>query len=200
MNLRNLGFVMAAVSVVACCAAVSVSCVQNTYYGRPPSHARVAHDEIKLSAKINFARNSSEIEQSSMEVIDDIAAVMNENPDINFVEIAGHASKEGNAQHNTILTQKRANAVMEALAERGVARDRMRAVGYGYYCELSAGDHEGNRRVEVKILRRGGNNTGVESGGCEAADAQGLTAQPIPATAPRTESPPQPGNQRGNRR
>ncbi len=145
----------------------------------------VKGEEIKINQKIVFAKDSADIDSSSNELIENIANVMKKHDDIDFVEIAGHASNEGDEFYNRNLTKRRARAVMEALSAIGVERNRMRAVGYGYYCELEPGNHEVNRRVEFKILRRNGKDTNVKSGGCEAAEAKGLTPKAIPATAPK---------------
>jgi outer membrane protein OmpA-like peptidoglycan-associated protein len=149
----------------------------------PPPLVEVKGDEIKINDKINFAKNSADIEASSNNLIENIANVMKKHADIDFVEVAGHASNEGDEFYNKNLTQRRAKAVMDALVALGVEKNRMRAVGYGFYCELQPDNHEVNRRVEFKILRRAGKDTAVKGGGCEAADKKGLTAKPIPADA-----------------
>ncbi len=153
----------------------------------PPPLVEVKGDEIKINDKINFAKNSAEIEASSNNLIENIANVMKKHADIDFVEVAGHASKEGDEFYNKNLTQRRAKAVMDALVALGVEKNRMRPVGYGFYCELQPDNHEVNRRVEFKILRRAGKDTAVKGGGCAASDAKGMTAKPIPADAPKTE-------------
>ena len=153
----------------------------------PAPLVEVKGDEIKINDKINFAKSSAEIESSSANLIASIANVMKANPKIDFVEVAGHASKEGDEYYNRNLTQRRADAVLHAIAAQGVDKSRMRAVGYGYYCELQPDNHDMNRRVEFKILRNNGADTAVKGGGCSASDAKGLTAKPIPATAPKSE-------------
>ena len=153
-----------------------------------PEAPKIAEDtgeEIKITQQINFANASAEIESSSMNVIEAVANIMKEKPDINFMEVAGHASNSGSAFYNQQLTQRRADAVMQALIAKGIEPNRMRAVGYGFYCELSAGNDDANRRVEFKVLRRKGNPTSYQGGGCPAADAKGLRAKPIPASAPQ---------------
>jgi len=146
----------------------------------------VKGSEIKINDKINFEKGSADIDSSSNTLIENIANVMKKHKDIDFIEIAGHASAEGDEYYNRNLTQRRAKAVMKALTDLGVEGKRMRAVGYGYYCPLGD-DAEANRRVEFKILRRGGKDTNVKYGGCEAGDKKGITAKPIPASAPKTE-------------
>jgi outer membrane protein OmpA-like peptidoglycan-associated protein len=147
----------------------------------------VRGSEIKINEKIMFAKNSEKIEEQSNPLLQNIADVMKKHVDIDFVEIAGHASAEGDDFYNRNLTDRRAKAVMKRLVELGVDAGRMRAVGYGFYCPLDQGEseeaNEKNRRVEFKILRRGGTETSVKYGGCEAADKKGLTAKPIPAVS-----------------
>jgi outer membrane protein OmpA-like peptidoglycan-associated protein len=141
--------------------------------------------EIKINDKIMFAKGSEKIEEQSNTLLQNIADVMKKHADIDFIEIAGHASAEGDDFYNRSLTDRRAKAVMKRLVELGIDAGRMRAVGYGFYCPLDQADseeaREKNRRVEFKILRRGGNDTSVKYGGCEAADKKGLTAKPIQA-------------------
>ena len=152
----------------------------------PPPLVEVRGDEIKINDKINFEKNRAEIDPSSNTLIENIANVMKKHADIDFVEVAGHASKEGDEFYNKRLTQQRAKAVMDALVALGVQKERMRAVGYSYYCELQPDNHEVNRRVEFKILRRAGKETSVKFGGCDASTAKGLGPKPIPASAPST--------------
>ena len=150
-----------------------------------PKIAQDTGDEIKITQQINFANNSDEIEPGSRPVIEAVANVMKEHPDINFLEVAGHASKTGSAAINTPLTNRRATAVMNALIALGVDANRMRAVGYGFYCPLDGGNEDANRRVEFKVLRRGGKDTAYKWGGCDPAKAKGIQQKPIPASAPK---------------
>ena len=150
----------------------------------PAPLVEVKGDEIKINEKINFAKGSSEIESSSTKLIESIANVMKKNPNINFVEIAGHASREGSDATNKALTKARAEAVLKALEAQGVEKNRMRSAGYSFHCELNPDNPEANRRVEFKILKNNGALTSTKSGGCDAATAKGMAPQPVPATAP----------------
>jgi len=137
----------------------------------------VTKTEIKIDEKILFAFGKASIDSASEGLLKEIADVMKANPQVEFVEVAGHADKIGNDNINADLTKRRAAAVVEALEKRGVDRKRMRAQGYGRYCPIDPADTEAarekNRRVEFKIIRMGGKDTGVTIG-CPQAAARGI--------------------------
>jgi len=147
----------------------------------------VTKTEVKITEKILFAFGKSTIDAKSEGLIGDIAKVVNEHPEVGFIEVAGHADKVGDDASNVRLTKKRAQAVVEALIKLGVDKNRMRAEGYGRYCPIDPGDseeaREKNRRVEFKIMRLEGKDTGIELG-CADALAKGIKPAGVPATAP----------------
>jgi outer membrane protein OmpA-like peptidoglycan-associated protein len=146
----------------------------------------IVKDEVKITDKILFAFARAEIDKSSEELIKTIAQVIKDNPQVEFVEVAGHADKVGDDVGNVTLTKRRAEAVVKALVALGVDRNRVRAAGYGRYCPIDAGDtdeaREKNRRVEFKIMRMNGKDTGVPLG-CAEAVAKGIKPAGVPATA-----------------
>jgi outer membrane protein OmpA-like peptidoglycan-associated protein len=147
----------------------------------------IVKDEVKINEKILFAFAKADIDKASEDLIKTIAQVIKENPQVEFVEIAGHADKVGDDFTNVNLTKRRADAVVKALAALGVDKNRMRAAGYGRYCPIDTGDsdeaREKNRRVEIKIMRMNGKDTGVALG-CADAEAKGIKPAGVPATAP----------------
>jgi outer membrane protein OmpA-like peptidoglycan-associated protein len=163
----------------------------------------VTKTEVKISEKIMFAFAKATIEPASQNLLDEIAYVINDNPQIEYLEVAGHADRIGTDQVNVQLTKRRAQAVIDALVKRKVDVRRMHARGYGNYCQLDPGESEAsrekNRRVEFKIMRIDGVETGVALG-CENATSKGIGATPVPKTAPthaelqkvRDEHPPTP--------
>ena len=64
--------------------------------------------------------------------------LMKENPELKF-SVEGHTDNTGNAASNQALSEARAKAVADKLAENGIARDRLTAAGKG---------RAKNRRVE----------------------------------------------------
>jgi len=147
----------------------------------------VTKTEVKISEKIMFAFGKATIEQASENLLDEIAFVINDNPQIEYLEVAGHADKIGTDQVNVQLTKRRAQAVVDALIKRKVDARRMHSQGYGNFCSLDPGDsetsREKNRRVEFKIMRIVGVETGVPLG-CEGATQHGITSAGVPKTAP----------------
>jgi len=77
------------------------------------------------------------------------------------------------------LTKDRAHAVVEALVQRGVTRDRLQSMGYGEYCPLDPAHNpdawEKNRRVEFKVVKTIDGPTGVELG-CATARSKGVVS------------------------
>ena len=83
-----------------------------------------------------------------------IAELLRDHPGVR-VEIEGHTDASGAARANLALSQKRANAVRDALLEAGVERDRLVAYGYGEGVPLvDNSTPEGraqNRRIEFRF-------------------------------------------------
>ncbi|MGK4001750.1 OmpA family protein [Sorangium sp. So ce1036] len=134
-------------------------------------------NNILILEKIQFATGSSEILPESFGIVQAVAETLKHHPEFTLVEVQGHADERSADAYNLRLTQARANAVVEALVQRGVKRDVVRAMGYGEYCPLdpahNAAAWEKNRRVEFKIVRTDKGPTGVELG-CDTARAKGV--------------------------
>ena len=83
------------------------------------------------------------------------------------VEVAGHTDSKGSDAYNQKLSERRALAVKEYLAGRGVEASRMTAVGYGETQPVADnGTDEGreyNRRTELKVTASSGNVESVQA-------------------------------------
>ncbi|WP_437682504.1 OmpA family protein [Sorangium sp. So ce131] len=148
----------------------------------------VEKGEVKLNEKVAFVAGKAELDPASQELLANIAQVIKENPQIEFVEVAAYSEKVGSDAATVTLTKKRADAVVKALVSLGVEKNRLRGAGYGAHCAFDAGEteeaKEKNRRVEIKIMRFEGKDTGVELA-CAAAVTKGLKPAGVPATAPK---------------
>ncbi len=152
-----------------------------------PPRVQVTKTEVKINEKIQFAFGKATIDPASNDLLEDLADVINDNPQIEFIEVAGHADNIGNDKTNQTLTRQRAAAVTQALIKLGVDPHRMSPQGYGFYCPVDPGDseeaREKNRRVEFKLLRVAGVDTGVATG-CEKAEKAGVARTVVAKNAP----------------
>ena len=115
-------------------------------------------DRIEILDKVYFAFAKARIEKRSWKLLDQVAQVLRQHPDLVAIEVQGHTDDRGSARTNTALSQARAEAVVAHLRRRGVSAYRLAARGYGPQRALApnttAAGREKNRRVEFHILRR----------------------------------------------
>ena len=110
---------------------------------------------ITLSGSVLFASNESTLLPAAMLKLNEVAdALIKGNPDSN-ITVEGHTDSQGQRQYNMELAQKRANAVRDQLVARGVATDRIKAVGIGpdrpVADNKTAEGRANNRRVEIIV-------------------------------------------------
>lgn len=89
--------------------------------------------ETVSKAPIRFVTGSARLDPASLATINDVAGILHlctEAPDMRVV-IGGHTDAQGDENANYILSVKRAKAVRDALIARGIAPEKLTAVGYG---------------------------------------------------------------------
>lgn len=79
---------------------------------------------------ILFANNSTEINPAFLNQIRQMASFL-KRYETTTIQLQGYASKTGNAEHNLMLSKKRASNVRRALISNGIAPSRINIVGYG---------------------------------------------------------------------
>ncbi|MFN7145487.1 MAG: OmpA family protein, partial [Myxococcota bacterium] len=124
-----------------------------------PARVIVTKSAIQILDKIYFDTNKATIKKVSYGLLDEIAAVIQKNPDIRVIEVSGHTDTVGNDTFNLNLSQSRASAVVKYLVEKGgVDPSRLVARGYGETRPVDSNDTEAgramNRRVEFNILEQ----------------------------------------------
>ena len=104
---------------------------------------------------IYFETNSAELSDESYDELQRVLMVMEKNPAIK-VEISAHTDDVGSEKYNLILSEKRAQSVVDYLKQANVLSDRLIARGYGEEMPKVENDSDENRalnrRVELKIL------------------------------------------------
>lgn len=105
-----------------------------------------------------FAFDDDQLQPGSQATIKRLADFLKKYPDINIV-VEGYTDAQGREDYNLTLSERRANTVQRALAERGVGRDRINTEGYGEANPVATNDtaagRQHNRRVEVVLLDDG---------------------------------------------
>lgn len=80
---------------------------------------------------VNFAFDSARLDATSMQILDQQANWIRQFPEVRF-RVYGHTDKVGSASYNYGLGKRRAVAVVNYLAARGISRSRLEAlVSYG---------------------------------------------------------------------
>jgi len=101
-----------------------------------------------------FDTGGAELKEGAEVSINRLAAFLNENPERRLL-IEGHTDSRGTDDFNKELSAKRADAVAEALVERGIPSERLRSVGLGEDYPVAGNDSaagmQQNRRVEIVV-------------------------------------------------
>lgn len=111
--------------------------------------------KLKLAGKIFFKSGSDRIRRVSMRILDNVVQVLKAQPQISRLRVEGHTDASGAAGLNKSLSQARADAVAAYLQRRGIAADRLQALGLGEEQPISSNEsprgQRRNRRVELII-------------------------------------------------
>lgn len=101
---------------------------------------------------INFGVDSAAIRPDSASILLQLFSGLEADPQA-AIRVAGHTSSEGSVEHNQDLSERRAQSVVDDLVRRGIAAERIRAVGFGESSPIASNDTESgralNRRVEI---------------------------------------------------
>lgn len=125
-----------------------------------PAHVTAAHVTPAAVAKppsvgmrINFGFDSAVLPESAHAMMERVAEVMKEAPDIK-VRIEGHTDAVGSADYNIPLSERRARSVGEYLVKLGIDPSRLMLIGKGMADPLTANPYDPNNR-RVQFVRVG---------------------------------------------
>ncbi len=125
-----------------------------------PTLVRVEARQIVIMDKVHFETAKTTIKPESYGLLDAVAAVIVQNPQVGRVEVAGHTDNQGSDEFNLTLSQGRAEAVRTYLAAHGVDAARLLAKGYGETVPIDTNatkdGRAANRRVEFNLVDQAG--------------------------------------------
>ena len=124
--------------------------------------------EIKVSegAKFNLSEvyydfNSFRLKKESTSYLNDLVSLLKENSGVK-IQVRSHTDSRGPSNYNKLLSQKRADAVIQFLESKGISADRLESVGLGETeltnkcadgVQCTNAEHAKNRRTEFAILK-----------------------------------------------
>ncbi len=117
---------------------------------------KIKTNYVRTLEFVYFNLNSTRLAEESYQELDQLENFLRKNEGMR-IEIAGHTDNQGSARYNKMLSQKRAQAVVDYLINKGIQPARLEAKGYGEEQPIASNDDEEegrelNRRVEMRIL------------------------------------------------
>ena len=108
-------------------------------------------------SQVLFAFDSAQLQSGAQAPLDKLASFLSERPQIQ-VQIVGYTDSVGSETYNQRLSERRAQSVADAMAQRGIDRARMRVAGEGESNPVATNETEQgrqlNRRVEFTLLNQ----------------------------------------------
>lgn len=119
---------------------------------------RLDADEILTREKVMFETDSAVLLPEGKAVLDEVAVVLTEHPELAKVRIDGNADSTATQAYNQTLSEQRADSVRDYLVTKGIATERLVTRGFGENRPVAdnttdAGRYK-NRRVEFHVLER----------------------------------------------
>jgi OOP family OmpA-OmpF porin len=122
----------------------------------------IKYDEPVVVNNIFYEFAKWTLKDESFPELDKLVKLMAENPTIR-AEIGAHTDAIGSDKANQILSEKRAQSVVDYLVSKGISKDRLTVKGYGESMPIepnTKGDgsdnpagREKNRRTEFKVIK-----------------------------------------------
>jgi outer membrane protein OmpA-like peptidoglycan-associated protein len=115
--------------------------------------ASIQRSQDVLTATFNsstfFDFDSVVLKPGAYTELDRVAKVLRDFPQTR-IRVEGHTDAKGSDQYNMQLSQRRAQAVTDALVQRGIDPVRIATIGFGESQPVSSNDAD-NRRVNIVI-------------------------------------------------
>jgi OmpA-OmpF porin, OOP family len=113
-------------------------------------------ERLTLRDSIQFDTGKDTIKRESFPVLDQVAKLISEHPELRKIRVEGHTDNVGSAPYNKDLSERRAASVVRYLVGKGLRRERLAPAGFGFdrpvASNATALGRAKNRRVEFRIL------------------------------------------------
>ncbi|MBL8940944.1 MAG: OmpA family protein [Archangium sp.] len=126
----------------------------------------ITSEKLIIKEKVFFATAKATILPRSFPLLNNVASVLRDHPEIQLIRVEGHTDAQGGRDYNISLSQRRANSVKDYLIHQGVDGTRLQAKGFGPDRPADSNKTEAgrsnNRRVEFVIRASGASNDEAE--------------------------------------
>jgi len=111
---------------------------------------------LRMPSGITFDYDSYAVKPQFQTTLNEVAQTLS-SYNQTYIDVMGHTDSTGSDAYNQQLSERRAQAVANYLAQRGVEPQRMATIGYGesqllYNPDDTEAKREANRRVEIKVV------------------------------------------------
>jgi outer membrane protein OmpA-like peptidoglycan-associated protein len=134
---------------------VQMPCVHDTSCQSGPVAETAVPDIFTLTEKVYFNHDSDVLRWESMDKLDALVKKLNTHPNVH-ITVEGHASSDGDAQYNQLLSARRTTSVMDYFTAHGVDSSRLTAYAHGISQPAAPNStqegRERNRRVEFTVI------------------------------------------------
>jgi OOP family OmpA-OmpF porin len=122
--------------------------------------------QIVILERVEFDTGKATIRPESESLLQAVAEVLQEHPELLRVAVDGHTDNTGGAAFNRDLSKRRGAAVVKWLVDNGVDASRLESRGFGPDKPRDSNDTEegrqNNRRVEFNIMKKSDKKTDGE--------------------------------------
>ncbi len=124
----------AAASAAAATASASAAAPAVAAAAKPPAPPGIPPGTAWADHTPTFDNANSTLDDSGRSALASVAKELTGHPEVKLVEVQGYADERGDDGLNLHLTRARASAAIDFLVANGVARTRLRGVGYSSRC------------------------------------------------------------------
>ncbi len=121
---------------------------------------RINKEAITVTENLTYAYGDYKIDDAGKNILDKVISVLKSNMALN-IELSSHTDSRSSDAYNLVLSQKRAKAAVDYIISKGIAKNRLKAIGYGETrllnkcandVQCTEEEHALNRRTEFKIV------------------------------------------------
>lgn len=115
----------------------------------PKPEVVVATIETEFKQTIQFAWDSPLLDGEAQSQLNSVLEKLAASKSFEFIRVEGHASSEGQVEHNNVLSLKRAQSVVDFMVAHGIPKEKLNAVGFGSSIPVAS-----NKTEDGRVLNR----------------------------------------------